>query len=118
MKKIVTMCSQGLSRSVGLADVLKLHFEPVDVLPFGHKGNTEETRLMLLEWCDIVIVMKESMLKYIPEEYKDKAFVCEVGEDTYGGKNIGRRRILIDLCWQWLRKNQTALGITEHAKRL
>ena len=118
MKKIVTMCSQGLCRSVGMADVLKLHFEPVDVIPMGYRGNTEETQHMLFDWADLIIIMETHMMKNVPESHHDKTFVCDVGPDTYGGKNIGRRVLLIGQCWRWLRENTEKLGIMEHSKKL
>ena len=67
MVKIVTACSQGLCRSVGLADVLKLHFEPVDVIPVGVRGNTQETLAMLGDWCDWFVVMEGRYVDGVPK---------------------------------------------------
>lgn len=116
MKKILTVCAQGLCRSVGLADVLKLHFEPVDVIPVGYRGNTKETLIMLGEWADFVIVMEEKYKRKLPPEMdQSKMLVCEVGPDVYGNSH---HRVLIDKVWQWARKNQHILGITEHNRRI
>lgn len=120
MAKIVIACAQGLSRSVGLADVLKMHFEPVDVIPIGLNSNSKETLQMLGQWCDWFIVMEERYKDRVPSEVpREKILVCEVGQDTYGGKNISRRAVLIDLCWRWCRTTGAPImGICEHSKRL
>lgn len=129
MPKILTVCRQGLSRSVGLADVLKLHFEPVDVIPVGHaeNANGEDTLLMLADWADHIIVMQThyvdrfinrfaALIGGVKEQYlRKKMHICDVGKDIYQGPN---RRLLIDKVWQWTRKNQKQLGIAEHNKRL
>ncbi len=115
MKKIVTMCRQGLVRSVALADVLKLHFEPVDVIPIGYAGNTTATKRMLWTWADLIIVMEEKYLGALREEDMDKAHVCEVGPDTYGNSHNPK---LIDFCWRWCRSNSDVLEIAEHFKKL
>lgn len=115
MVKIVTMCRQGLVRSVALADVLKLHFRPVDVIPIGYFGNTEETKEMMFEWADYIVVMQEHYLKYVPREHKHKTHVCEVGPDTYKYSKHSR---LIDKVWNWSRANKDKLGIEEHFESL
>ena len=115
MEKIVTMCRQGLVRSVALADVLKLHFEPVDVIPIGYFGNTIETRIMLFDWADHIIIMEAKYIKHVPDEYKHKTLVCEVGPDNYGNSHHPR---LIDKVWRWCRTVQDKLGIKEHNRRI
>ena len=67
MVKIVTMCSKGLVRSVALADVLKLHFEPVDVILIGCNSNSEETIKMLSAWADKLIAMEQRYVEYFPQ---------------------------------------------------
>ena len=114
MKKILTVCSAGLCRSVALADVLKLHFEPVDVVPVGIDKNTTVLPL-LFNWADHIIVMQEKYGLRVPEEYRGKVITCEVGPDVYGGS---RNPVLIDMVWRWARKNASALQIAEHDKKL
>lgn len=115
MQKIVTMCRQGLVRSVALADVLKLHFQPVDVIPIGHFGNTQETRRMLFDWCDHIIIMEDHYKKHVWPEYHHKLYVCEVGPDTYGHS---RNKDLINKVWKWAEENSEALSIQGHSLRL
>ena len=111
MIHILTCCKHGLVRSVGLADVLKLHFKPVDVIPVGLSSNSATTLEMLYQWADWIIVMEERYGKRIPEGYGSKVLVCEVGQDIYGSSHHGS---LIDQCWRWCRKNNQILGIEEH----
>jgi predicted protein tyrosine phosphatase len=116
MVKIVTACKQGLVRSVGLADVLKMHFEPVDVIPVGLNSNSKETLEMLGQWCDWFVVMEQRYLKRVPAGVpKEKLLVCEVGQDTYGNSH---NPVLIDMVWRWTRLNQRKMGINEHTKRI
>lgn len=98
-----------------MADVLKLHFEPVDVLPIGYAGNSIQTQRMLCDWADKIIVMEEKYLGHLRESDLQKALVCDVGPDTYGSS---KNPVLIDKCWRWIRENKEELGVTEHFKRL
>ncbi len=124
--KILTCCSQGLCRSVGLADVLKLHFEPVDVIPVGLASNSRETLLMLFEWADWVVSMDSTLYTRaisiaekdtwdVPNSLRKKQLVCDVGRDIYGNSH---NPILIDMCWQWCRNKASTLGIQEHFRRI
>jgi hypothetical protein len=92
-----------------------MHFEPVDVIPIGYSSNSQETRKMLSDWADKIIVMEKHMIKYIDDENKYKTSVCEVGPDTYGNP---RNRQLIDMVWYWTRQHTEALGISEHNRKL
>lgn len=109
--KILTVCRAGLVRSVALADVLKLHFEPTDVLPMGKDFNSEDTKYMLYNWADKIVVMEEHYKNSIPESYWHKTLVCEVGPDGYGSS---KNPILIDLVFSWAREHQDILGVKEH----
>ncbi len=113
--KILTLCRAGLVRSVALADVLKLHFEPTDVLPAGVDFNTKETLEMLYKWAEIIVIMEEHFMEKIPEEFRDKVLVCEVGADTYGSS---KNPDLINKVWMWAELNQDLLGVKEHKKVL
>jgi len=115
MQRIVTMCRQGLVRSVALADVLKLHFEPVDVVPVGYFGNSQQLKDMLFEWADHIIVMEQKYTKHVHPRWASKVLVCEVGPDTYGHSHNPK---LISMVWDWCRLHQHPLGIKEHKKKL
>lgn len=119
--KILTCCKQGLNRSVGLADVLKMHFEPVDVIPVGLFANSSETLSMLCNnWADWIILMEAKymnkyLIKKVPDIDIDRVLICEVGPDTYGN---AKHPHLIDKCWRWARQASNLMGIQEHFKRL
>lgn len=116
MVKILTVCRAGLIRSSALANVLKLHFSPVDVLPCGigtydtGRFNTEETLEMLFTWADKIIVMEEHYQWKIPEQWRKKVMVCEVGPDTYKSNTNPQ---LIDKVYRWTRENAEKLQIKE-----
>jgi hypothetical protein len=115
MINIVTACSVGLVRSVGLADVLKLHFEPVDVIPVGLHSNSKETLSMLGQWCNWFIVMQEEYKRLVPPGFEQKVLVCEVGPDTYGQYGCrSHHPELIDKVWRWTRQHDKQLGIREY----
>ena len=114
--KILTVCHQGLCRSVALADVLKLHFRPVDVIPIGSGSNSRETIEMMCAWADRIVVMQGHMKDHVPPAHASKVMICDVGPDTY---EIGPRTPrLIDAAWNWVRANKDALGVDEHQDRL
>lgn len=114
MKRIVIVCSAGLCRSVSLADVLKLHFEPCDVIPLGVDRNFE-VKDILFDWADHIVVMYHKFEKRIPEKHASKVLLCDVGPDTYGHS---KNPELIGKVWRWARENQERLGIVEHQKKL
>jgi len=114
------MCRVGLSRSVALTDVLKCHFEPVDVIPVGLNTNSKETLHMLVnEWSDYTILMREKFRAELEAKIgplpQHKILVCEVGPDIHG-YNSQNRAIIIDKVWRWARANLAPYGITETKK--
>jgi len=119
--RILTVCRAGLVRSVSLADVLKLHFKPVDVIPVGigeHKlgrFNSKEVLDYLFIWADKIIVMETRYKDKIPVSEHYKVMICDVGPDTYG---YSKHPALLDEVWQWARMFASDLGIEEHHERL
>ena len=79
--KIVTVCRAGQCRSVGAK--IALANRGHDVLAVGWEKNSKETLDMLCEWADKVIVMKDEFVKYIPEKFKDKTILLNVGRDRW-----------------------------------
>lgn len=104
-----------------MADVLKLHFKPVDVLPIGlaSTANSDETRDMIFTWADHIIVMQICFVEQIHNKFKgkfdNKILLCDVGSDIYGRSNNPQ---LIDQVWRWTRINQNKLEIIEHQDKL
>lgn len=81
--KILTMCSGGNVRSVGLRYLLHYKYGH-RVLACGQDANTQEDREMLYKWADYIIVMSEEYRKFVPAEYNNKTFIYEVGPDRFG----------------------------------
>jgi predicted protein tyrosine phosphatase len=115
--KILTVCKHGLVRSVALADVLKLHFEPVDVVPVGVVSNSQETLQKLADWADFIVFMEAQYVSRFPYSLanQNKIRVCDVGADSYGNSHSPE---LIDKCWNWCRVHIKDLGIQEHDRSL
>ena len=113
--KILTVCKHGLVRSVALADVLKLHFELVDVIPVGYASNSQATFDMLCNWANFVIFMEERYIDKIHFAKPSQILVCEVGQDRYGNSH---NKELIEKCWNWTRQFASVLGIQEHNRSI
>ena len=87
--KVLTCCRGGQVRSVALKYLLSYWSEsPCDVLACGVESNTEETRKMLYEWADYIVVMTPDFAQWVPKEFhekngKRKLFCYDVGEDRF-----------------------------------
>lgn len=88
-KKVLVFCSEGNSRSVGCAYVLKSRPHRADALAAGIRRVSPETKKMLCEWAEIIIIMHDELVPHLPEEYLPKMKLWNVGEDIYarGWKN-------------------------------
>jgi len=86
--KIVTTCQGGHVRSVALKYLLTYKYGH-EVLACGWESNKEDTRNMLYEWADVIVIMQAEMEKYVdPKHHNDgerrKLYCYDVGEDVYG----------------------------------
>lgn len=54
-----------------------------DGLACGWQSNTEETRYMLCHWAQTIIVMETYMAEFVPEEFKHKVLIYDVGPDIW-----------------------------------
>lgn len=87
--KIVAMCQGGHVRSVGLKFLLRYTFGH-DVIACGWEGNTEETRRMLFNWADAIVILQGVFISHVPPEFHNnpdgsrKLFCYDVGEDRFG----------------------------------
>ena len=83
------MCQGGHVRSVALKYILKYTYGH-DVLACGWESNTLETREMLYNWADAIIIMQREFIRYVPEQHHNKPdgtrklFAYDVGPDNYG----------------------------------
>lgn len=83
------MCQGGHVRSVALKYLLRYKFGVPDVIACGWEGNTPETRRMLFEWSDTIVIMQKHFAEHVPKEFHDnedgtrRLFCYDVGEDRF-----------------------------------
>lgn len=88
--KVLCMCLGGNTRSVALKFLLKSRYD-IDALACGWEYNSPETRKMLYEWADRIIVLHNDYAKHVPKVHhktKDgtrKLHTFHVGEDVWTG---------------------------------
>jgi predicted protein tyrosine phosphatase len=80
--KIVTVCAQGNNRSVQFASLLRYKYN-ADTIAVGVDKHTPETLEMLYAWSDIIIVTDKNLAGKIPEKYRSKMKIWDVGPDIY-----------------------------------
>ena len=85
--KILCICQQGNSRSVGLAFLLKNMGH--DAVAIGIHSARRSTRRMLCKWADKIILVVPKYEHWIKPEFKHKLLLWDVGRDIYfaGWKN-------------------------------
>ena len=83
--KIVCLCQRGNSRSVALAWILKDKMREMkhEVIATGMLVTSRQTRRMLYDWADLIILVVGRYKHWIPEEYHHKLRVWDVGSDIY-----------------------------------
>ena len=82
MRKILTVCSRGNSRSVALAYLLKDGLD-FDAIAIGVDSASNDTKDMLYRWADLIIVVHDELAPSIPQEFHDKMRIWNVGPDRY-----------------------------------
>jgi len=65
-----------------MAWILK-YVENFETLTCGLEYHTPETKKMLFEWADVIVVPEDKLLAMVPEEYKSKIKFYNIGEDHY-----------------------------------
>ncbi len=83
-ENILVVCEGGNSRSVAMAYILKQKYNK-DALSCGYRWNKPETMKMLYEWAEKIFAMDEKVFNAIPDEYKNKAHLTDVGRDRWFG---------------------------------
>jgi hypothetical protein len=76
--KLVTVCEEGLNRSVAARWLLQ--YVGHEVIPVGLNRHTDETLQMLYAWADRVVVLDRRLSARVPAE---KLVVWDVGPDRY-----------------------------------
>lgn len=98
--KILTVCSWGCVRSVGLSILLKEKYGRKDVIAAGIDNTTPETFAMLAAWADKVIVVGEQGLLEKVKPYCPDAILFDIGVDVYNGN--ARHPDLVSNLEHWL----------------
>lgn len=80
---ILTVCEQGNNRSVQFMQLLRYKYLGSDVLPMGINSFTDETKKMLFDWADHIILTDKRFRNMIEPAYNSKVKVWDVGPDTY-----------------------------------
>lgn len=80
--KVLCLCSSGSVRSVTIAHILKHDFK-IDALSAGLDTNLPDTLKMLYQWADHIIIVEPQMLKQVPQQYRDKIILMDLGEDVW-----------------------------------
>lgn len=80
--KILCVCQRGNKRSVALAYLLKDKYHH-DALSAGWQANSNDTLEMLFSWADRIIVLQESIVGKIIQQFRSKVIVFDVGEDRW-----------------------------------
>jgi len=79
--KILCIGRKGDSRSVALAWLLKQKGH--DAIAVGMRCMYRDTRKIMLDWAELIVVLHEKCQEGVPQEYWNKLKIWEVGKDTY-----------------------------------
>ncbi len=92
--KIAVFCAYGNVRSMGVGGILKDVLGMRNVIVAGMVTTSPETRNMLCNWADKVIIAGEPQLKeHIPDCPDSKIHVLDIGVDRWG---FGRHPNLVE----------------------
>lgn len=81
-KRFLTMCFGGNVRSVGLARALKEQHGQ-EAIAVGHGFVSTPTMHMLCVWADYIMPMQDELKVYVPDQFRAKVRVIDVGPDRY-----------------------------------
>lgn len=77
MSKILCIGRKGNNRSVALAYLLKLRGH--DAIAVGMRCMRRDTRKMMLDWAEKIILLHNKCIEGVPEEYHNKLITYHVG---------------------------------------
>jgi len=102
--KFLCICQKGNSRSVALAYLLKKmgHY----AIAVGYSTTPRDLLKQLCKWADQIILVAPRMMKYIPERYRGKVLVFDVGTDVYFK---GYDKGLLDKYKQYIKEAQVQI---------
>jgi hypothetical protein len=79
--KILCLGRKGDSRSAVLAWILKQLGH--DAIAVGMRCMGKDTRIMLLDWADLILLLHEKCGEGVAQEYWGKLKVWPIGKDVY-----------------------------------
>lgn len=82
-KKVLAVCLHGNSRSAALTWRLKNDEFNCDAIPIGWAIANKDTLDMLCNWADVIVVMWDRFIQNIPEDFRRKLVVCNLGNDRW-----------------------------------
>lgn len=82
-QRILCVCQGGHVRSVSLRFLLN-YVHGFDSLACGWEPNTDETKRMLYDWADTIIVMETAFAEKLPADVLHKVMAIDVGPDVWG----------------------------------
>ena len=80
--KVLVVCQRGNSRSSSLAYILKDGYGH-DAIAIGLESNGEEVKELLYNWAEKIILVDNRFVSQIPEKYKSKLKIWDVGPDRF-----------------------------------
>ena len=80
--KILCVCQRGNSRSVALAYIFKDRLNQ-DAIAMGIRTASDETKQMLYDWADSIILVDGKFANEMPIRHIGKTKVWDVGPDRY-----------------------------------
>lgn len=80
--RVLCICERGNSRSVALAWILKDHMNQ-EAIAVGIRTMGQETKDLLFKWADRIILVDKRFEPEIPEEFRQKTKVWDVGPDKF-----------------------------------
>jgi hypothetical protein len=81
--KYLCVCDGGNVRSHALAYVLH-DLRGHEAIAVGRLRVSAETLLMLCRWADRIVLMQNCMMESIPDDFRGKVLVTDVGPDRFG----------------------------------
>ena len=99
--KILCLGRQGNSRSVTLAYLLKNRGH--DAIAVGMRRMRKDTRKMMLDWADLIILLHQKCQEGVPQDYWDKLKIWQVGRDVYFQEP---NKILVELLEGYIKRER------------
>jgi predicted protein tyrosine phosphatase len=78
------LCAGGNVRSVNMARLLKDFWHQEALAAGVATGMSADTLAMLYEWADVIVVMDAELMDHVPDPWRSKRMLCDVGPDNFG----------------------------------